>query len=151
MVRTWRECHKGTHRAIKRITNTDHSHLIVPGIGLAFFASKPQARTCPSSLYNKQVGILRKVSKDPGQWSICCTCPAAIRDDPYALRKGGVMWSVRAKQRAVRMGRVLTMPEKVVPMKLKWSENGHGCSKEAGIDVPKSIETESFPSSVGMI
>jgi len=64
------------------ITNTDHSHLIVPGIGLAFFASKPQARTCPSSLYKRQVGILRKVSKDPGQWSICCTCPAAIRDEP---------------------------------------------------------------------
>jgi len=70
---------------------------------------------------------------------------------PISLKKRGrQMISTRATQRAVRMRRVLTMPEKVVPMKLKWSGHGNELSREFGIDVPKSIETESFPSSVGM-
>lgn len=61
-----------------------HSHLIDPGTGLAFLASKPQARTWPCSSYNRQVGTFLKVSIDPGQCRICCTFPAAIRDEPYA-------------------------------------------------------------------
>ena len=61
-----------------------HSHLIDPGTGLAFLASKPQARTWPCSSYNRQVGTFLNVSIDPGQCRICCTFPAAIRDEPYA-------------------------------------------------------------------
>ena len=34
---------------------------------------------------------------------------------------------------------------------MKWLGGCNGCHKEFGIDVPKSIETESFPSSVGTV
>lgn len=34
---------------------------------------------------------------------------------------------------------------------IKWSGDRDECSEEFRIDVPKSIETESFPSSVGMV
>jgi len=33
---------------------------------------------------------------------------------------------------------------------IEMVRGGNECSREFGIDVPKSIETESFPSSVGM-
>ena len=79
-------------RVTKRFTTPPfslsyHSHLIDPGTGLAFLASNPQARTCPCSSYNRQVGTFLKVSIDPGQCRICCTFPAAIRDDPYAYKQ----------------------------------------------------------------
>jgi hypothetical protein len=61
-----------------------HSHFTVPAKGLEFLASSPQAKTCPVSLYNKQVGIFLKVSNDPGHCRICCTFPAATREEPYA-------------------------------------------------------------------
>lgn len=55
-----------------------------PGTGLAFLASRPQARTWPRSSYNRHVGTFLNVSIDPGQCRICCTFPAAMRDEPYA-------------------------------------------------------------------
>lgn len=63
---------------------THHSHLIAPPMAVAFFAGIPHEMTCPYSSYSIQVGILRNVSKEPGQLRICCTFPAAMRDDPYA-------------------------------------------------------------------
>jgi hypothetical protein len=43
------------------------------------------------------------------------------------------------------------MPENVVPVKLSHQRASNWFSKRFGIDVPKSIETESFPSSVGTL
>lgn len=57
---------------------------MVPGIGLEFLASRPQAKIWPSSSYSRHVGIFLKFSLAPGHDRICCTCPPAIRDDPYA-------------------------------------------------------------------
>jgi hypothetical protein len=65
-------------------TASYHSHLIDPATGFAFLASRPQASTCPRSSYSRHVGTFLKVSIDPGQCRICCTFPAAMRDDPYA-------------------------------------------------------------------
>jgi hypothetical protein len=42
--------------------NLNHSHRVVPGIGLVFLASKPQAMTRPCSSYKRQVGICCHVS-----------------------------------------------------------------------------------------
>lgn len=134
-------------RVTKRFTTPPsslsyHSHLIDPGTGLAFLASNPQARTCPCSSYNRQVGTFLKVSIDPGQCRICCTFPAAIRDDPYAYKQFIITFtaddadttyharesSPYTKKKSVHVWRVLL--------------------REARRS-PKSIETDIFPSSVG--
>jgi hypothetical protein len=62
----------------------NHSHLIVPGMSGAFFASMPHARTSPRSLYTMHVGILRKFSDEPGHDRICWIRPPFRRDEPYA-------------------------------------------------------------------
>jgi len=46
-----------SRKALGSKNNLNHSHLMVPTIWLVFLASKPQAITCPLSLYNRQVGI----------------------------------------------------------------------------------------------
>jgi hypothetical protein len=68
----------------QQATASYHSHLIDPATGLAFLASRPQASTWPRSSYNRHVGTFLNVSIDPGQCRICCTFPAAMRDEPYA-------------------------------------------------------------------
>ena len=61
---------------------THHSHLNPPGMGPEFFASIPHARICPVASYSRHVGIFLNVSNEPGQFSICCTLPPAIREEP---------------------------------------------------------------------
>lgn len=62
-----------------------HSHRSVPGMGLAFLASSPHAKTCPRLSYKRHVGTLRKVSNEPGQCRICWIAPDAMRADAYAF------------------------------------------------------------------
>ena len=118
-----------------------HSHLIDPGTGLAFLASKPQARTCPCSSYNRQVGTFLKVSIDPGQCRICCTFPAAIRDDPYAYEQLITFTADDADTTYHARESSPWTPEK---SQFTW----HVLPKETRRS-PKSIETDIFPSSVG--
>ena len=85
-----------SRKALGSKNNLNHSHLMVPTIWLVFLASKPQAITCPLSLYNRQVGIcgeishvrmscsntFRNVSMVPGQFKICWIRPPAMREEP---------------------------------------------------------------------
>lgn len=52
-----------SRNALGSKNNLNHSHFIVPAMGLAFLASRPQAITLPSSSYNKQVGICKEISR----------------------------------------------------------------------------------------
>jgi hypothetical protein len=54
---------------------------------------------CPRSSYMRQVGTFLKVSKDPGQCKICCTFPAAMRDEPYDCEAQGSIFPEKCTHR----------------------------------------------------